>query len=144
MKRDTYEINCHCQGGTLTSVNELSACKLSACNPTGSFFILFLYFRDANLQCFSRKSIDTFPAIWILFTWYTDNSSFPENERKMQKLQTAERSGKSHQKKSRWNFSIKQNICFLLRTILINFERYEKFVTLKSSWKTAIMITVAI
>ena len=27
MKRDTYEINCHCQGGTLTNVNELSACE---------------------------------------------------------------------------------------------------------------------
>ena len=27
MKRDTYEINCHCQGGTITNINELSACK---------------------------------------------------------------------------------------------------------------------
>ena len=103
MKRDTYEINCHCQGGTLTNVNELSACKL----PNRMFFMWFLYFRDANLQCFSRKSIDTFPAIWILSSRYTDNSSLPEDERKMQKLWAAKRSGKSNQKKSRWNFSIK-------------------------------------
>ena len=58
-----------------------------------------LTFRDAYLQCFSREPAHAIAANWILSSWYTDNSSFPKDTRKMQKLWTAQRSRKSDTQK---------------------------------------------
>ena len=87
MKRDTYEINCHCQGGTLTNVNELSACEFEKIFNQGTMVHWGqTIFRDPYLQCISREPVHTFSTNWILFSWYSDNASFPKDKRKMQKL----------------------------------------------------------
>ena len=66
-----------------------------------------LIFRDPYLQCIPREPVDDVAANWILFSWYTDDSSFPKDKRKMQKLEAAERSWKPYTQKSCWNFYLK-------------------------------------
>ena len=48
-----------------------------------------LIFRDSYLQCIPREPVDDVAANWILFSWYTDNSSLPKDKRKMQKDKAA-------------------------------------------------------